>query len=90
MTALADAAGWIGAVLLLTAYAGTATGRAAPHGRAVRTCNVLGSAGLAAVAAAHAAWPSVALNVVWLGIAAATWRHGPVVEPAAAQRGLPQ
>ena len=70
----ADAAGWAGAVLLLLGYAGTATGRFTVRSRRYQVCNVLGSAGLAAVAAAHGAWPSVALNAAWLAVAALTWR----------------
>lgn len=73
-TALADAAGWLGAALLLAAYAGVASGRIVTRGAPYRWANVLGSAGLAAASAVHGAWPSVALNVVWLGVAAATWR----------------
>lgn len=74
MVSLADAAGWAGAVLLLLGYAGAATGRVTARSRGYRVCNVLGSAGLAIVAAAHHAWPAVVLNAVWLVIAAVTWR----------------
>jgi len=53
-----------------------------PQAHATRTCNLLGSAGLAAVAAAHAAWPSVALNAALLAIAATTWRRHPTTHMA--------
>jgi len=69
-TALADVAGWIGAVLLLLAYAGNATGRLDTRGRIYQLGNAAGSAGLLAVGAAHGAWPSVALNAAWLAVAA--------------------
>jgi hypothetical protein len=67
---LADIAGWAGAALLLLAYARTATGRTATRSLGYRTATLLGSAG-------HAAWPSVALNSIWLVISIATWSTAP-------------
>lgn len=49
----ADIAGWAGAALLLLAYARTATGRTTTRGLDYYTYNLLGSAGLAIVAAAR-------------------------------------
>lgn len=68
---LVDAAGWSGAVGLLLAYWLVSTGRL--DGRAVgfQLLNLVGAAGLCANGIYHGAWPSAALNVVWIGIGAA-------------------
>jgi hypothetical protein len=64
---LADTIGWVGALCLLLAYAGLATQRLSP-GVAYHVLNLAGGGGLAVNSAYHHAWPSAALNVVWLGI----------------------
>jgi hypothetical protein len=71
----ADAAGWIGAALLLAGYAYHAAGRIARDSLAYRWSNALGSVGLAAVAVSHHSWPSAALNGAWLVTALMTWRR---------------
>jgi hypothetical protein len=65
---LADISGWIGAVLVVGAYAAVTLGFSW-RPAALHTVNLVGSAGLAAVAVAHHAWPSVSVNVIWLAIA---------------------
>jgi hypothetical protein len=65
---LAEAAGWIGAFLLFTAYLLVSLGRLAGHGVLFQLLNVAGSTGLAVASAAGGVWPSVALNAVWIGI----------------------
>ena len=65
-----DVTGWLGALILLTAYAAS-TNRPTRRPTGVHLGNLLGSLGLGAVAAAHRAWPSVAVNAVWLVIAGA-------------------
>ena len=65
---LADAAGWFGALILLTAYAAS-TGRSRRRPVVVHMGNFVGSIGLGAVAAAHRALPSIVVNAVWLVIA---------------------
>jgi hypothetical protein len=67
----ADTAGWLGALVLVVAYATSSANRLPASGRTYQTMNLLGSVGLGAVAAAHHTWPSFALNAVWLAVAAA-------------------
>jgi hypothetical protein len=64
---LADAIGWAGAVCLLLAYAGLAT-RRLEAGVGYHVLNLAGAGGLAFNGAFHHAWPSAALNVIWLAI----------------------
>jgi hypothetical protein len=66
-TLLADATGWAGAACLLLAYAGLSGGRLAVGVR-YHLLNLAGAGGLAVNGAVHHAWPSTALNLVWLGI----------------------
>jgi hypothetical protein len=68
---LADVAGWLGATALLAAYAANALGRMPAQTRSYQLANLLGSVGLAAVASAHRAWPSVTVNVLWIAVSGA-------------------
>ena len=70
--------GWAGAALLLGAYALVSAGRLAGGGLTFQLMNLGGAAGLAINSAVNGAWPSVALNLVWIAAAA-----GP--RPAGAQ-----
>ena len=60
--------GWIGALLLLTAYFLVSLRRLAGNGVLFQLLNIAGSVGLAAASVAGGVWPSVAVNVVWIGI----------------------
>jgi len=62
------AAGWIGALLLLTAYFLVSVRRLAGNGVPFQVLNIGGSIGLASASAAGGVWPSVAVNAVWIGI----------------------
>lgn len=64
--------GWVGAAALLLAYGLASLGRLHATGRAFQQLNLAGSAALAANSGYHGAWPSAALNLVWLAIAVAT------------------
>lgn len=65
-----------GAALLLGAYALVSTNRLAGGGVTFQLMNLAGAAGLAANSAVNGAWPSVALNVVWIAVGvAALFRH---------------
>ena len=64
---LADAVGWAGAAGLLLAYARLSSGRLTVGWR-YHLLNLAGAGGLAVNGAVHHAWPSTALNLVWLGI----------------------
>ena len=70
-----EAAGWAGATLILLAYlllsAGKLTGRSLMY----QAMNVVGAAGFIINGWWHGAWPSAALNVLWLLIGGvASWR----------------
>jgi hypothetical protein len=63
-----DILGWLGALILISAYVlvsyGSTTGRSFLY----QTLNVIGSVFLVANTAWHHAWPSSAVNVLWAGI----------------------
>lgn len=65
-----DILGWAGAALLLVAYGMVAGGRLGGESAVFHGLNLAGGAALAANSAFHGAWPSAALNIVWLGIGA--------------------
>jgi len=82
MTLAIEVVGWLGAGALLLAYALLSEHRVTSTSRRYLLLNLTGSAGLALNGAAHTAWPSVALNLLWLGIgvrALRSWRRGPEV-----------
>jgi hypothetical protein len=67
---LIEACGWIGAILILAAYAMVSTGRLEARAFAFQMMNLLGAAGFVVNSGFHGAWPSAILNVIWIGIAA--------------------
>jgi hypothetical protein len=69
---LIEIAGWIGAGLILLGYALVSTGRVQARSRPFQLMNLFGAAGFVVNSAFHGAWPSAILNVIWIGIAAAT------------------
>jgi len=86
---VSDVVGWFGAGCLLAAYA-LVSARRIRAGLTFQVLNLIGSVGLAVNGVTHGAWPSTALNVVWLGVAlvalAGIARHrrdpAPADEPA--------
>ena len=60
--------GWLGAVLILLAYALLTAGRIQAQSFAYQGMNVLGAAGFIVNSGWNGAIPSAALNVVWAGI----------------------
>lgn len=66
---LSDILGWIGAALLLGAYALVSTKTLEGDSVAYQGLNLLGSAFLIVNSAYYGAFPSVGVNVVWIGIA---------------------
>jgi hypothetical protein len=72
MNLLYDALGWVGAAALLGAYALVSRGRVSGDGATFQVLNLIGALGLLVNGAYHHAWPSAALNAVWLlvGVAA--------------------
>jgi hypothetical protein len=71
---LADAVGWAGAGCLLLAYGWVSAGRLVV-GLRFQLLNLAGAVGLAVNGAVHRAWPSTALNVVWLGVGVVALRR---------------
>jgi hypothetical protein len=64
-----EIAGWLGALLILLAYALVSSGRIGPRTALYQWMNVGGAVGFIINGGWHGAWPSFALNVVWLAIA---------------------
>lgn len=68
---LIDTAGWIGAAALLLGYGLVSAGRLSGRSTSFQLLNLVGSLGLLANGIWHGAWPSAALNAVWLVIGVA-------------------
>jgi hypothetical protein len=70
-----EIAGWVGAALILGAYALLSAGRVTGRSLSYQAMNVVGAAGFVINGWWHGALPSAALNVLWLLIGAvASWR----------------
>lgn len=67
MDVVFEVIGWVGTVLLISAYFLLSIGKI-PNGRTYQLFNLFGSIGLLVNGAVHGAWPSVILNVVWSAI----------------------
>jgi hypothetical protein len=61
-------AGWVAAALILSAYGLLSFGKIQPRSSLYQVMNIVGAAGFIINCAYNSAWPSVALNVVWMGI----------------------
>ncbi len=72
---LIDTAGWAGAAALLLAYGLVSSGRLTGRSIRFQLLNLVGAVGLLANGVWHDAWPSAALNAVWLVIGVATLRR---------------
>jgi hypothetical protein len=71
-----EAVGWVGAVLLVAAYSLVSSGRIAGSGPLFQALNIVGGVALTLNTGYHGAWPSAALNVVWVCVGAgALIRH---------------
>ena len=60
-----EAAGWVGAVLVLGAYLLVSIKRLAGDSALFQWMNMIGAAGLTMVSAWHAAWPAAWLDGAW-------------------------
>jgi hypothetical protein len=69
MELLWEAAGWGGAVAILSAYLAVSMGWW-KAGRGFQTANLVGSCAFIVNGAFHGAWPSVVTNVAWFLISA--------------------
>ena len=76
MSTLVDVLGWAGAASLLLAYGLTSAGRLPPEGARFQMLNLFGAFALTVNSAYHGAWPSAALNIVWIGIGVAALLRG--------------
>ena len=70
-----EAAGWVGAALILLAYLLLSMGRLTGQSPLYQWMNVVGAAGFVVNGWWHGALPSAALNVLWVFIGGfALWR----------------
>lgn len=60
--------GWIAALLILSAYSLLSFGKIQARSNLYQWMNIVGALGFIINCVWNSAWPSVALNVVWLGI----------------------
>lgn len=74
-------AGWGAALLILGAYCLLSFGKLQPRSWVYQLMNIVGAAGFIINCSYNNAWPSVALNVVWLLIAVYALRRN--------SRGIP-
>jgi hypothetical protein len=72
MQLLADALGWVGAVALLLAYGLISFRKLSAQGKTYQALNIFGSLLLIINTAYHQAYPSTAVNVIWIVIAVAS------------------
>jgi hypothetical protein len=71
-TVAIEAAGWIGAVLVLAGYGLASAGRLDGRSPLFQWLNLIGAAGFVINTAWHGAIPSMVLNIIWCGIAVVT------------------
>ena len=70
-----EVVGWIGALLILAAYGLLSAGKLDAKTPAYQWLNVFGAIGFILNSGWNGAWPSAALNVIWVGIGVvALWR----------------
>ena len=69
---LIEAAGWIGAALILGSYILVSMGKLSGRSRTFQWMNVVGAAGFVLNSGWHSAIPSTALNALWLLVGLAT------------------
>ena len=65
---LMEVVGWIGAVLILAGYGLLSAGKLNAKSPTYQWLNVVGALGFIANCGWNGAWPSAALNVIWVGI----------------------
>jgi hypothetical protein len=75
LTVAIEIIGWVAAVLILGAYGLLTAGKLTAQSPAYQWMNVVGAAGFIINSGWNGAWPSAALNVIWMGIGGfALWR----------------
>ena len=74
MLILVEIIGWLAAALILGAYALLTAGKVTARSPLYQWMNVVGAAGFILNSGINGAYPSAALNVIWMAIgAAALW-----------------
>ena len=68
MKVAVEIVGWVGALLILIAYALLSSGRRSGRSRLYQGMNIVGAAGFVINSGLNGALPSAALNVIWIGI----------------------
>ena len=63
-----EVVGWIGAILIVLAYGLLSAGKVASDSRLYQYMNIVGALGFVLNSGWNGAYPSAALNVVWIGI----------------------
>jgi len=76
-TVAIEAAGWIGAVLVLAGYGLASAGRLDGRSPLFQWLNLIGAAGFVINTAWHGAIPSMVLNIIWCAIALVTLLRRP-------------
>jgi hypothetical protein len=72
-----EIAGWTGAALILLSYLLLSAGKLGGHSRLYQWMNVFGALGFIINSGAKHAYPSMSLNIIWIGIGLVTlWRMG--------------
>ena len=75
LTVAIEIIGWVAALLILGAYGLLTAGKLTAKSPAYQWMNVVGAAGFIINSGWNGAWPSAALNVIWMGIGGfALWR----------------
>jgi hypothetical protein len=72
LNSLLDFLGWIGVVAVLVAYALVSTRRIKGDAISYQALNLVGAALLLVNSLFYGAYPSVGVNVIWIGIAVLT------------------
>ena len=67
---LMEVVGWIGGTLILAGYFLLTNGKLDAKSPTYQWLNVVGAIGFIANSSWNGAWPSAALNVIWVGIGA--------------------
>jgi hypothetical protein len=75
-----EVCGWLGALMLIWAYAMASFGRITAQGKVFQGLNLLGSLTMAANSAWHHAWPSADVNLIWIGVGVVALLRGRVSE----------
>jgi hypothetical protein len=71
MTIMVEVIGWVGAALILGAYALLSAGKVVARSKAYQWMNIVGAAAFILNSGWNGAYPSAAVNVIWMGIG--TW-----------------